>query len=110
MPLGPAPQKVLSKPITGKGRVEPAPGVSLLGVGLGLLPGNPAEGLCLHEAERRQWGCRGVRVAWASCDRGRWQVPTRHRHRVPGSQGPKHTVERKGMVRKWTLRDRKSVV
>lgn len=99
MPPGPAPQKVLSKPIIGKGMVEPAPGGSLLGVGLGLLPGNPAEGLCLREA-----GHRGARVAWTSCDRGRWQAPTSRRHQVPGSQGPKRTVEQKGMVRKWTLR------
>ena len=104
MPLGPAPQKVLRKPITGKGSVDPAPGGSLLGVGLGLLPGNPAEGLCLREAERRRRGHWGAHVAWAGCDHGRWQAPTGHRHRVLGSQGPKRTVERKGMVWKWTLR------
>lgn len=46
MPLGLAPQEVLGKPITGK--VEAAPGGSLLGVGLGLLPGDPDEGLCLQ--------------------------------------------------------------
>lgn len=46
MPLGPAPQEVLGKPITGK--VEPAPGGSLLGTGLGLLTGDPDEGLCLQ--------------------------------------------------------------
>lgn len=49
-------------------------------------------------------GTGGAHVTWAGCDHGRWQVPTGHRHRVLGSQGPKRTVERKGMVWKWTLR------